>query len=1030
MSDAKNAEAHRSRKQRLPHRKNNTAQPLKKSKERIYEALPENDDLFRLAAEHSNDGVIILRGEARLYYNKRYMEMLGYSDRNEFDAVVSLRVVHPDDREMMREYIRRRQQGDATELRYECRLLRRDGSTIHVEISSSLFMYQGQPASLGYLRDISERRQMTLALKESEERYRSIFENAVEGIYQSTPAGRFINVNPAMARMCGYGSPDEMVAAITEIPTQYYVDTRDRERFVALLAAQGYIDNIEYEIFRKDGSRIWVSVNARMVQDEQGAVDYYEGSIQDITLRKRAEEALKLKQEELDRFFNLSLDMLCIADMDGYIRRVNNAWLETLGYTDDELVGARFLDMVHPDDMESTLVVVAELAQGRQVMDFVNRYRAKDGSYRWIEWRSVPYQNKFIYAAARDITERREAEARIAKSEREKAIILDVMSEIVVYIDTDYKVIWANKAMYDSFHFTPADFEGRHCFELHGRNMPCPFCPSKKAMETGEPQIYEELSSYGKRWILRGYPVRDDKGATTGAVEIVTDVTTSRNASDALKRSEEIYRLLIENATECITVVQNGCLQFVNPMAEKLLGYTQAECTDRPFLSFIHAEDRELVSDMHERRLRGEPVPATYHARLLTKAGDVMSGECSGVTIEWQDRPAALIFIRDITLQKKLEEQLIQAQKMEAIGTLAGGIAHDFNNILTAIQGYISLMQLDLQSDHPHHPRLQKIEEQIASAANMTRQLLGFARGGKYEVKTTDINRLLHKSSDVFSRTKKEIEIIKTLQEDIWLVDADQGQIEQVLYNLYINAWQAMPEGGSIFLETRNIVLHDDDVRPLEVMPGRYVKVSVTDTGTGMDEKTKEHIFEPFFTTKGPGKGTGLGLASAYGIIKNHGGFINVYSEQGRGSTFSIYLPGSEKMEMSEERPLEGNIFTGQETILLVDDELSNIMVTKELLENLGYEVITAGSGQEAIALYMERGFEIDLVILDMVMPGMSGGRTFDSLREINPEIKVVLSSGYSINGEAQQILARGCRGFIQKPFRISDLSRKIKEIL
>ncbi len=1004
--------------------------PLSDEGGRTNGTLPDTNELYRLATEHSNDGVVILREDNRIFFNDRYMEMLGYTDRNAFASLDRLQVVHPADRDMIRKFIKRRQQGDSAELRYECRLVKRDGSIIHVDISSSLILYQGQPASLGYVRDITERMQMTLALKESEERYRSIFENAVEGIYQSTPAGRFINVNPAMARMCGYGSPAEMIAAITEIPTQYYVDTADRERFVGLLATQGYIDNIEYEIFRKDGSRIWVSVNARMVRNDEGGVRYYEGSVQDVTLRKRAEEALLLKQEELDRFFSLSLDLLCIADTDGCFRRVSNAWEETLGYTMDELAGKQLLYLTHPDDTASTKAALTELTRGRHVVDFVNRCRARDGSYRWIEWRAVPYQNRLIYAAARDITERREAEVRLRKSEREKAIILDVMSEIVVYVDTDYRVIWANRAMYDSFHLTPSDFEGGRCYKVHGRDSACPFCPARSAMETGEPQIYEELSSYGKQWVLRGYPVKDEQGDIIGAVEIVTDVTATRNAMDSLKRSEEMYRLLIENANECITVVQNGFVQFANPTAEKLLGFTMDEFLRKSFLDFVHAEDRDMVVDIHMRRITGEAVPALYHARFLTKSGDLLSGECSGVTIEWQGKPATLIFIRDITLQKKLEEQLIQAQKMEAIGTLAGGIAHDFNNILTAIQGYISLMQLDLKSDHPHRPRLLKIEEQISSAANMTRQLLGFARGGKYEVKTTDLNQLIDKSSDVFNRTKKEIEIIKSFQKDIWLVDADQGQIEQVLYNLYINAWQAMPEGGSIFLETRNVVLRDWDVKAHEVAAGRYVKVSVTDTGIGMDEKTKERIFEPFFTTKGPGKGTGLGLASAYGIVKNHGGFINVYSEQGRGSTFNIYLPASEKTEAAEEKPQDQSIYTGKETILLVDDEVSNIAVTKELLENLGYRVITAGSGQEAIALYLEKGREIDLVILDMVMPGMSGGKTFDSLMELNPDIKVILSSGYSINGEAQQIMARGCKGFVQKPFRIYDLSRKIKEIL
>ncbi len=381
--------------------------------------------------------------------------------------------------------------------------------------------------------------------------------------------------------------------------------------------------------------------------------------------------------------------------------------------------------------------------------------------------------------------------------------------------------------------------------------------------------------------------------------------------------------------------------------------------------------------------------------------------------------------------RSKLEAQLFKSQKMEAIGTLAGGIAHDFNNILMGIQGYVSLTKLDLKPDHPHYERLQKIEEQIKSGANLTRQLLGFARGGKYEVKPINLNKLLKESAAIFSRTKKEISISNKFQKDLWIVDADQGQIDQVLLNIYINAWQAMPQGGDIYLESQNVTLTDTDVKPYDVGPGRYVKISITDTGTGMDALTRERVFEPFFTTKRPDKGTGLGLASAYGIIKNHGGFITVYSELGKGSTFNIFLPTSDRDRLIEETsPGEEVLPTGNETILLVDDELSNVAPTKELLENLGYRVTAVGSGQEAITIYAGKWKEIDLVILDMVMPGISGGKTFDALLGINPAAKVILSSGYSVDGEAQQIMNRGCKGFIQKPFRILDLSKKIRKIL
>jgi len=380
--------------------------------------------------------------------------------------------------------------------------------------------------------------------------------------------------------------------------------------------------------------------------------------------------------------------------------------------------------------------------------------------------------------------------------------------------------------------------------------------------------------------------------------------------------------------------------------------------------------------------------------------------------------------------RKLIQAQFLQSQKMEAIGTLAGGIAHDFNNILAGIQGYASLMQLDLPPNHPHYARLQKIEEQVASGANLTRQLLGFGRGGKYEVKPTDLNEVIGKSSEIFGRTHKELSVYREFEKGLWPVEADRGQLEQVLLNLYINAWQAMPEGGDLSLATQNVTLGELEVKPYGRQPGRYVKISVTDTGMGMDEKTKERIFEPFFTTKKPGQGTGMGLASVYGIIENHGGFITVESELGKGTRFDTYLPASDKVIASGETIAEKKILTGRETILVVDDEEINATVMKEILESLGYRVLVAGSGQEAVAVYMEKGKDVDLVLLDMIMPGMGGSRTFDGLRSINPGVKVILSSGYSADGEARQILDRGCNGFIQKPFRIANIAGMIREVI
>jgi CheY-like chemotaxis protein len=366
---------------------------------------------------------------------------------------------------------------------------------------------------------------------------------------------------------------------------------------------------------------------------------------------------------------------------------------------------------------------------------------------------------------------------------------------------------------------------------------------------------------------------------------------------------------------------------------------------------------------------------------------------------------------------------------MESIGTLAGGIAHDFNNILMGIQGNASLMLLKIEASHPNYEKIKNVEKYVQNGTELTKQLLGFARRGKYHVKASDINEIIEKSATMFGRTKKEIRLNMDLAHEIWTVEVDRGQIEQALLNLYVNAWQAMPEGGDLFLETENVFLNWSYLKPYKVEPGKYVKITVADTGVGIDKETRERIFEPFFTTKEMGRGTGLGLASVYGIIKNHGGYINVYSEKDQGTTFSIYLPASEK-KIVEEKEVAVAFAKGSGTILLIDDEQMIIDVGRELLSELGYEVMLARSGPEAIEGYKKNHPRIDLVIMDMIMPGMSGGETFDRLKEINPDVKVLLSSGYSINGQATKILQRGCDGFIQKPFNMNQLGEKIQAIL
>jgi len=509
------------------------------------------------------------------------------------------------------------------------------------------------------------------------------------------------------------------------------------------------------------------------------------------------------------------------------------------------------------------------------------------------------------------------------------------------------------------------------------------------------------------------------------------EISIRKQAEEALRESENKYRTVLEaNPDSVIVYDMEGKVTYLNPTFTKVFGWTLKECFGKKMDMFVPEENWPETIEMIEKVLAGENLTGIETFRH-TKAGDVIPVSVSGAIYHDRDgNPVgSVVNLRNIYEQKKLEAQIQQVQKLEAIGTLAGGIAHDYNNLLMGILGNASLMTFDLESNHPHYEKLKNIEKYVQSGADLTKQLLGFAKGGKYEVKPIDINDVVRQSSEMFSRTKKEIRIQRNLQKDIWSVEADANQVEQVLLNLYVNAGQAMPGGGQLYLQTKNVTLDDHYTRLFSVKAGNFVKISITDTGIGMDEQTIKRIFDPFFTTKDMGRGTGLGLASAYGIIKNHDGIINVDSTLNKGTTFNVFLPASEK-NIVKTQPLNQKTIKGVGTVLLVDDEEMIIDVGSQILENLGYSVLSARSGTEAMEVYQAHQDEIILVILDMVMPDLGGGETFDRLKKINPEIKILLSSGYSINGQASEIMDRGCNGFIQKPFNIRQLSRKIRDVV
>lgn len=516
--------------------------------------------------------------------------------------------------------------------------------------------------------------------------------------------------------------------------------------------------------------------------------------------------------------------------------------------------------------------------------------------------------------------------------------------------------------------------------------------------------------------------------------------------SGELEISQDRYQYLVQNSPDIIyTLDADGHFTFVSSAVERLLGYCAEELIGRHYTQMVYQEDLEKAKWVFNERRTGQRAASGVELRLKCSPEHPTSRceEEEFLTVEVKatgmyDKPVSDKtkrflgthgVVRDVSDRKRLEQQLQQAQKMKALGTMAAGIAHDFNNLLMGIQGLTSLMLLKTKDSSPEYDRLRNIEQHVQSGAALTSQLLSFARSGKCLVKPVDLNDVLRKTANMFCRSRKSVVLHQILDEDLWPVEADRGQVEQVLLNLYLNASHAMPGGGDIYLQSQNIVLESAGARPLNLMPGNYVRMSITDKGTGMDQETLQRIFEPFFTTKEAGHGTGLGLASAYATIKNHGGAIDVKSKPGVGTTFDLYLPATDK-KISDQAKVIEPVHRGAETILLIDDEDIILETGGEILKALGYRVLLAKDSHQSIDLYHQHKSSIDAVVLDLVMPGKGGGEVFDAIRSVNPQVKVLLSSGYSLDGEASAILERGCDGFIQKPFTVEKLSRKLRDIL
>jgi len=932
-------------------------------------------------------------------------------------------------------------------------LIARNGTTCQIADSGAPILdAQGRVAGVVLVfRDVTEEYRMREHLRQSEAFLKSLFESIQDGISALNPDLSIRHTNHLMKAWYAENLPLEGKKCF-----ECY-QNRDKPcdpcpSLRCLTSGKTEMDVVP----GLPGSGVeWIELYSYPIRNEEtgditGVVEF----VRDITERKKAEDALQAERRRLADVLEGTRAGIWEWNVRTGETVIDERWAEMVGYTLEELSPTTietWQEMTHPADLEKAVDLLRRHLRGE--LDYYEcevRMRHKNGYWVWIldrgkvtKWMEDG-RSLLVSGTHQEITKRKNAEKEREENERKIRTIVEHSNELFYIHDAKHSFTYVSPTSEALLGCSPEELR-RKRFDMVTDN---PINRkgleiTKTAIRTGEKQdpylLEVERRDGSIMWLeVDESPVKDVDGNVVAVAGAARDVTAQRHAEERLKASEQRFRDLFNAISDVMyTHDLEGRFLSVNPALCSLFGYDEADVVGKKISEFMNLEDAPAFETEYLAQIKERGYHEGTSAYLSNEGKKIFIEYRNSMIYPESGAPYISGTGRDVTEKilserkvANLQAHLAQAQKLESIGTLAGGIAHNFNNVLMGIQGRASLMMMEKDPSHPDYEHLKGIEEYVKNATELTRDLLGFARGGKYEVKPTDLNALIKHENRMFGRTKKEIRVHGKYEEDLWTVEVDQGQIRQVFLNLYVNAWQAMPGGGDLYLQTENVVVSKEQIEALKVSPGRYVKISIIDTGTGMDEATCQKVFDPFFSTKDTGRGSGLGLASVYGIIQNHGGLIQVSSEKGEGTTFEIYLPASDRqVEKESSEGGQQEIEYGQGTVLLVDDEEMILDVGRMMLEKLGYRVVTAGSGTEAIDLFENERKEIDLVILDMIMPGMGGGETYDQLKAIDPDVTVLLSSGYSINGQAKEIMDRGCSGFIQKPFAMDELSRKVKGV-